>query len=74
MNDHAEGQNSDKAQTLSVLDWPTPEQITEAHRLRGQALREMTVALFRRLRRMLAEQADAATVGRTRPRSVKMRS
>jgi hypothetical protein len=74
MNDHAEGQNSDKAQTLSGLDWPTPEQITAARRLRGQVLREMTVLLFRRLRRVLAEEAHVVTVGRTRPRSVKARS
>ena len=49
MDNHAEDRNSGKTHALSALDWPTPEQLAAAHRLRGQALRDMTVALCRRL-------------------------
>jgi hypothetical protein len=55
MDDHAEGHDFSKSRAISVLDWPTPEQLAEARRLRGQALREMTVALFQRLKRLVAE-------------------
>ena len=73
MDSHAEGQEFGKASTLSTLDWPTPEHITAAHRLRGQALRDMTVALFRRLRGLFAEQLPRAAIGHRRPQTAKVR-
>ena len=36
--------------TISTLDWPSPEQLMAARRARGQAARDMTVALWRGLK------------------------
>lgn len=47
MDNHAEDQEISKTRPISVLDWPTPEQLAAARRARGKALKEMVVALFR---------------------------
>jgi hypothetical protein len=73
MDNHAEGQGSGKTHTLSVLDWPTPEQLVAAHRARGEALREMTVGVFRRVKRFVAWQLRAARASQPKARSAKVR-
>jgi hypothetical protein len=73
MDNHAEGQDSGKTHTLSVLDWPTPEQLVAARRARGEALREITVGLFRRVKRLVAWQLRAARASQPKARSAKVR-
>ena len=74
MDNHAEGQNAAHAHKISVLDWPTPEQLMAARRARGEALRDMTVSLFRRLKRMLVWQVQTTPLGRAGARPAKMRA
>ena len=47
MDNHAEDQEISKARAISVLDWPTQQQLAAAHRARAKALKEMVVVLFR---------------------------
>jgi hypothetical protein len=56
MDDRAEGQKRGNARAISKLDWPTPEMLAAAHRARGIVLRQMVVALARRLKTLVAEQ------------------
>jgi hypothetical protein len=37
---------------FSTLNWPSPEQLMAARRARGQAVRDMTMDLCRRLKRL----------------------
>jgi len=48
MDDHAEGQ--ERGKTRAKLDWPTPEMLAAAHRARGLFLRDLVLALVRRLK------------------------
>jgi hypothetical protein len=73
MDNHAEGQEFGKPRAFSVLDWPTQEQLAAAHRARGQALREMVVALFRWLRRSIADHVLAASLNRAKQTPAKVR-
>ena len=59
MDDHSEGEPFGKTRAISKpaiskLDWPTPEMLAAAHRARGLYLRELVVALVRRLKSMAA--------------------
>jgi hypothetical protein len=51
---------------VSKLDWPTPETLAAAHRLRGIFLRELVVALARRLKMLAFEHLQAALLARVR--------
>ena len=55
MDDRAEGQEFGKSRAYSKLDWPTPEMLAQAHRLRAKALKEMAENCSRWLRRRLGE-------------------
>ena len=39
-----------KSNPFSTLDWPSPEKLMAARRARARAVRDMTVALWRRLK------------------------
>jgi len=61
MEDRAEKQSSETSGTLSKLDWPTLETRRAAHRLRGEALRDMALALRSWLKRRAAQPILAAS-------------
>jgi hypothetical protein len=56
----------DKPRAISKLNWPTQEMLAAAHRARGVFLRELVVALVRRLKARIAEPAPAARPARVR--------
>jgi hypothetical protein len=60
MDNHAEGQEFGKTRAISKLDWPTQEQLAAAHRMRGLYLRELVVALVRRLKARITEHPPVA--------------
>ena len=66
MDNHAEDQETLKARAISVLDWPTPEQLAAAHRARAKALKEMVVALFRWLNGRPDEHMQVARPAKVR--------
>ena len=49
MDDHTKAEEFGTERAFSKLDWPTPEMLVSAHRVRARVLREMTVALGRKL-------------------------
>jgi len=49
MDDHTKAEEFGTERAFSKLDWPTPEMLVSAHRARARVLREMTVALGRKL-------------------------
>ena len=51
---------------VSKLDWPTPETLAAAHRLRGIFLRELVVAFIRRLKMLAIEHLQAVRPVRVR--------
>jgi hypothetical protein len=61
MEDRAEKQSSGTTGKLSKLDWPTPETLRAAPRLRGEALRDMALALRSWLKRGAAQPILAAS-------------
>ena len=52
MKTHSGDKTPGTSNEFSVLDWPSPEVLRAAHRARGDALRNMTVDLCRRLRHL----------------------
>ena len=72
MDDRAEGQEIGKSRTYSTLDWPTPEMLAEARRLRAKALREMAGNCSRWLRHGLGEHLLAAGRGKAGPAKVRI--
>jgi hypothetical protein len=75
MDDRAEGQELLKTRensklALSKLDWPTPEMLAAARRARGVFLRELVVALARRLKALVVGQRLAARPARMLPAKV----
>jgi hypothetical protein len=66
MDNHAKDQELSKTRAISVLDWPTPEQLAAAHRARAKALKEMVVALFRWLDGEPDEHLQAAKPAKVR--------
>ena len=52
---------------FSVLDWPSPEALMAARRARGHALRDMTVALCRRLMRLARRSLTPFRTSREHP-------
>jgi len=73
MDNRAEGQEFRKTRSISTLDWPTPEMITAAHRLRSKALKEMAAAFGRWLRVWITDHLLVVSFGRSRPRPAKAR-
>jgi hypothetical protein len=73
MDSHAEGQEFGKTRAISTLDWPTPEMLTAAHRLRAKALKEMAAQFGRWLKVLVAEHLLVANPGRSKLRPVKAR-
>jgi hypothetical protein len=73
MDNHAEGQEFGRTRAISKLDWPTPEMLTAAHRLRAKALKEMAAQFGRWLRVLVAEHLLVARLGRSKPRLMKAR-
>ena len=73
MDDHAEGQELTKTRAVSKLDWPTPEMLAAAHRLRAKALKEMAVQFGRWLKVVVAEHLLVVSSGRSKPRPAKVR-
>jgi hypothetical protein len=73
MDNRAEGQEFRKTRAISALDWPTPEMLTAAHRLRAKALKEMAAQFGRWLKVLVAERLLVVSPGRSRPRPAKMR-
>ena len=71
MDDRAEGQEFGKSCEYSKLDWPTPQMLAEAHRLRAKALKAMAGNCSRGLRRWLGEHLLAA--GRSKGSPAKVR-
>jgi hypothetical protein len=69
MDNHAEDQGASKARSISVLDWPTQEQLAAAHRARAKALKEMVVALFRWLNGEPDEHLQVAKPAKVRAAS-----
>ena len=51
---------------VSKPDWPTPEMLAAARRARGQYLRELVVALARRLKVLVIEHLEVARPARMR--------
>jgi hypothetical protein len=51
---------------VSKLDWPTPEILAEARRARGIFVRELVVALARRLKALAIEHFEVAWPARVR--------
>ena len=72
MDDRAEGQDIGKSRDYSTLDWPTPEMLAEAHRLRAKALKEMAGNCSRGLRRWLGERLLAASRSKASPAKVRI--
>ena len=72
MDNHAEGQEFGRTRAISKLDWPTPEMLTAAHRLRAKALKEMAAQFGRWLKVLVAERL-LASPGPSRPRPAKVR-
>ena len=58
MDNHAVRQDPGKSRALSKLDWPTPEVLAAARRARGIFLRELVVALARRLKALAVEHVE----------------
>jgi hypothetical protein len=73
MDSHAERQEFGKTRAVSTLDWPTPEMLTAAHRLRAKALKEMAAHFGRWLRVWITEHLLAVSFGRSKPRPAKIR-
>lgn len=71
MHDRAGDQEFGKSRAYSTLDWPTPEVLAQAHRLRAQALKEMAGNCIRWLRRWLGEHLLAA--GRIKANAARVR-
>jgi hypothetical protein len=61
MEDRAERQSLATTGKFSKLDWPTPKMLRAAHRLRGEALRDMALALRSWLKRRAAPPILAAS-------------
>jgi hypothetical protein len=61
MEDRAERQSSATTGKFSKLDWPTPEMLRAAHRLRGEALLDMALTLRSWLKRRAAPPILAAS-------------
>jgi hypothetical protein len=74
MDDHAEGQEFRKTRAVSKLDWPTPEMLAAAHRLRAKALKEMAAEFGRWLKVLIDEHVLIARLGRSRLRPAKVRT
>jgi hypothetical protein len=73
MDNRDEGQEFRKTRTISTLDWPTPEMLTAAHRLRAKALKEMAAQFGRWLKVWIIEHLLAVNPGRSKPRPPKLR-
>ena len=71
MDDRAGGQEFGKSRAYSKLDWPTPEMLAEANRLRAKAFKEMVVDCSRWLKRWIGEHVVVAN--RTKPSTAKVR-
>ena len=72
MNDRAADQKLGKSRAYSTLDWPTPEVLAQAHRLRAKALKEMAGNCSRRLRHWLGEHLLAAGRSKAGPAKVRI--
>jgi hypothetical protein len=72
MDSRAEGQFR-KTRAISKLDWPTPEMLAAAHRLRAKALKEMAAEFGRWLKVLVAEHLLVVSLGRSGPRPAKVR-
>jgi hypothetical protein len=66
MDDRTEGRK------YSALDWPTPEMLAEANRLRAQAFKEMAVDCGRWLKRWLGERLPVASRSKASPAKVRI--
>ena len=64
METHAGDKTPGTGNEFSVLDWPSPEVLRAARRARAHAVRDMTVDLCRRLRRLALRSPDADSVPR----------
>ena len=71
MVDRAESQESRKGRAYSTLDWPTPEMLAEANRLRAQAFKEMAVDCGHWLKRWISEHLPVAS--RSKAKTAKVR-
>ena len=71
MDDHAVRQLG-KARTYSMLDWPTPETLAEANRLRAQAFKEMVVDGSRWLRHWVGAHLFAMSRSKASPAKVRI--
>ena len=66
MDNHAEGQEFGRTRAISKLDWPTQEMLAAAHRARGLFLRELVVALVRRLKARITEHSPIVRPAKVR--------
>ena len=73
MDSRAEGQEFTKTRAVSKLDWPTPEMLTAAHRLRAKALKEMAAQFGFWFKVWITEHLLGAGSGRSKPGPVKVR-
>jgi hypothetical protein len=62
METHAGDKTPGTGNEFSTLDWPSPEVLRAARRARAHAVRDMTVDLCRRLRRLVLRSPDADSV------------
>jgi len=72
MDDRGADQEFGKSRAYSMLDWPTPEVLAQAHRLRAKALKEMAGNCSRRLRHWLGEHLLAAGRSKAGPAKVRI--
>jgi hypothetical protein len=61
MEDRAEKPTTGRAAKFSKLDWPTPEMLRAAHSARGQALRDIVLALGYWFKRWQAPSVPVAS-------------
>jgi hypothetical protein len=67
METHAGDEISGTGNQFSTLDWPSPEVLMAARRARAHALRDMTVELCRRLRRLALDSLSPFRNSREHP-------
>jgi hypothetical protein len=67
MKTHTGDKTPGTSNEFSVLDWPSPEVLRSARRARAQALRDMTVDLCRRLKRLALRSLTPLRPSREHP-------
>ena len=67
METHAGDKTPGTGNGFSTLDWPSPEVLRAARRARAHAVRDMTVDLCRRLRRLVLRSLTPFRTSREHP-------